>query len=118
MARWPVEQVEFCLWNDERPCFDRHWQRSEPLVDQGNQWRLALRFGPRQGVRCELIVNGVDRHTIEPHYLSQLASMLRVYGRFWLQHPRSILEQAANAAPAIPALPAPDDLPNEPRRAA
>lgn len=90
VSYWPVERIELCVWQDDRPVATHRWSNTAQDDEPENDWRLALTFGPRANTRCELLVIGRDPRTSEPRYLSQLASVLRVYGRYWLHHPERV----------------------------
>jgi UDP-GlcNAc:undecaprenyl-phosphate GlcNAc-1-phosphate transferase len=98
LSHWPVERIELCVWQDERPIASRRWQNESVDEECVNQWRLALTFGPHRQARCELLVIGRDRQTSEPRYLSHLASVLRVYGRYWLHHPEQVTTEQTTPA--------------------
>ena len=90
MARLPATRLELCVWRDDRPVAAHSWTRSLDDQENGYAWRLSLIFGPRAGTRCELLVVGVDQLSREPRYLSHVARVLRVYGRYWLHHPERV----------------------------
>jgi len=90
VSRWPTERVELCLWRDERPVASHRWVRNDVEEENAYTWRLVLSFGPKDSTRCELLIVGLDHETREPRYLSHLASVLRIYGRFWLYHPERV----------------------------
>ncbi|MBL8827342.1 MAG: undecaprenyl/decaprenyl-phosphate alpha-N-acetylglucosaminyl 1-phosphate transferase [Planctomycetaceae bacterium] len=98
---WPVERIELCVWQHDRPITTRRWLHESADEEATNHWRLALTFGPLREARCELLVVGRDRQTTEPRYLAHLASVLRVYGRYWLHHPEQVTANEITAAPQI-----------------
>lgn len=108
MRRWHGQRVELRIYRDDRPRATPTWTNPAPTVPLGYEWRMAMTFGPRRGVRCELQVVGQDAETSEPWYLNRVAIVLKMFGRFWLAHPERVPELGPQPAtlPRDPTAPA------------
>jgi hypothetical protein len=90
LAPWPARQLELRLRFGDELRVSQVWTNPSTSLPEGYQWRLLLSFGPRDGIRCELLVLGQDTLTAHPNYLNHIAAVLRIFGRFWASHPECI----------------------------
>jgi hypothetical protein len=87
MAQWPTQKLELRVRQNSDSVERHEWTRALPPSSGGYQWRLIMCFGPKADVRVEMVVSGVDADSNAPRYLSQIGSVLRTFGRYWLENP-------------------------------
>jgi UDP-GlcNAc:undecaprenyl-phosphate GlcNAc-1-phosphate transferase len=87
---WQARTVEVTIVREGEPSARQTWiDKTRAVRDQG-EWTLAMSFGDREALACELRISGPDAGIPEPLYLMRLARAMRIYGQHWLAHPEGV----------------------------
>lgn len=87
---WQARSIELTILREGEPRARQVWaDKSRANYDKG-EWTLAMSFGERSTLGCELRVSGPDAGIPEPLYLMRLARVMRIYGQHWLAHPEGV----------------------------